>query len=214
MKNPNGIAYAGSSLLVESITMPGGHVREVVHRRNAVAFLLYDPARDAVALVRQPRVTAISKKNPEGLVTEVPAGCLESTDIEEEVIREAQEELGISLRKDQVFLLNGGAGLYTSPGWTTEMMILAFATLEPGQCDETHEHFGLQEEGESTQRIWVPVEIFASMEFEDVKTFALVRWFLSVHMERKPEEKNALLRSIVGIQEELDDRRRTENDTQ
>lgn len=195
MKNET--VYCGKILLVERVIMPGGHVREVVRKRHAVAFLLYDPAREAVAFVRQPRAPAISEENPEGLVMEAPAGHIESGNIRAEVVREAKEELGITMREDQVRLLNGGAGLYTSPGWTSEMLILAYAELEPGQCDETQEWFGLKEEGERTQRIWVPVADLVFMEFEDAKTFALVQGFLA---ERGQKRFEILLNELFACQ--------------
>ena len=61
--------------------------------------------------------------------------------------------------------------------------MLAFARLEPGQCDETRTEFGAAEEGERTKLEWIPVCELGNMIFQDLKTFALVQWFLRMRRE-------------------------------
>jgi len=172
--------YCGKFLSVHLIdTQDGLRQREVVRKKNAAAFLIYEPIRNAIILVSQVREPMITAENPAGLITEAPAGHLESNNIAAEIAREASEELGATIQENQLFLINKSALLAVSPGWTTEQMALGYVRLRPGQLEEGERQFGLAAEGENIKRKFISVSDLSSMVFEDLKTFALVQWFLN-----------------------------------
>ena len=116
--------------------------REMVIKPEAVGVLIYDPVLDAVLLIEQFRVGALTETNPWQL--EIVAGLVDGDGESLETVahREVQEETGVTLSRLErlmTFLL--------SPGGSNERF-----TLFVGQADlsvvQTGSIYGLPEEGE------------------------------------------------------------------
>ena len=116
--------------------------REMVIKPEAIGVLIYDPVLDAVLLIEQFRVGALTETNPWQL--EIVAGLVDGDGESLETVahREVQEETGVTLSRLErlmTFLL--------SPGGSNERF-----TLFVGQADlsvvQTGSIYGLPEEGE------------------------------------------------------------------
>lgn len=173
--------FEGAFVAVDQVLSDRQRAAEVVRTKNgrySVAFLLYDRASGQVILAEQNRAAMIWKANTTGRILEVPAGRVEPGESPEAVIaREASEEVGAKFDVSQVVMLNGGQPLAVSPGILDEMMYLGYVCLQAGQLVPNRE-FGLHEEGERIKRVSVHSSLLASLACEDLKTLALVQWFL------------------------------------
>ncbi len=146
---------------------------------DSVSVLIYNRTRDAVLLVRQPRVCAIRADNPEGLLTEVVAGRFDvKLGPKALALKEAREEAGVNVLEDQVELLNSGEPMYLSAGIITERVYLAYLKVDDSMVEQNERVFGEACEGERISRVWVPVEELPSYVCEDVRVFTLIQWFL------------------------------------
>jgi ADP-ribose pyrophosphatase len=102
--------------------------REIFHRGNCVAVLLYDPSRDEVVIIEQFRVGALQFPDNAWLL-EIVAGAIEEGEIAEEVAyRESIEEAGCKIQ--ELIKINE---FFTSPGGTSELLTLFY-----GKVDTTH----------------------------------------------------------------------------
>ena len=168
-----------SFVKVDRITTPSGKKREIVVSHNAVAILLYHLQSDCVVLINQQRVAMISEENPEGMITEIVAGLFDlEIGIKELMVKEVEEEAGISLTEEQIELVNNGMPLASTPGGNTEKIYLGYAEINSEQIDTSRRIFGVEEEGERITRTFIPAEELESIAFDDMKTWALVQWFL------------------------------------
>lgn len=115
-------------------------VRELFVRRDAVAVVLYDPARDAVVLIEQFRVGALLDPCSPWLV-ELVAGIVEAGESEADVARrEALEEAGVV-----VDALEKIGSVHLSPGGTEETLHILCGLVDSRGIGGIH---GLAEEGE------------------------------------------------------------------
>jgi len=170
-------------LKVEEWQVPGvPHTNEIVRATDSVTVLLRDIERDRVLLVKQRRVAMCTDENPEGWLTELVAGRFDvdlgPIDL---VIKEAQEEAGVTLKREDVRLLNQGEPLALSAGILTERAYLAYATFVPDQLsgDDT-DTFGVQTEGEAITRVWMSTNAFLLLYTpEDLRVFALQQYLLA-----------------------------------
>ncbi len=148
---------------------------ETVSVTDSVAFLLYERTTDRVILT-------IQHRDPIGCaIIEVPAGRFDvDLDVKELVVKEAKEEVGVSLSEDDVILLNNGKPLAVSPGVLTEKCYLAYAEITMSQITfDDKKFYGVPEEGEKITRIIIPAsDLYGNEEFQDLKTYALVQHFL------------------------------------
>jgi len=102
--------------------------REIFHRGNCVAVLLYDPSRDEVVIIEQFRVGALQFADNAWLL-EIVAGAIEEGEIAEDVAyRESIEEAGCEIQ--ELIKINE---FFTSPGGTSELLTLFY-----GKVDTTH----------------------------------------------------------------------------
>lgn len=93
--------------------------RELFHRGNCVAVLLYDPDRDEVVIIEQFRVGALQMPDKAWLL-EIVAGAIEPDETAEQVAyREAIEESGCEIHA--LIKINE---FFTSPGGTSELLTL------------------------------------------------------------------------------------------
>lgn len=115
--------------------------REVFHRGNCVAVLLYDANRDEVVLIEQFRMGAIQLPDEQAWLLEIVAGGIEEGETAEDVAhRESMEEANCQI--DKLVKIND---FFTSPGGTSELL-----TLYCGKVDTRHVggFHGLEQEDE------------------------------------------------------------------
>ena len=130
--------------------------RELFHRGEAAAAILYDPKRDEIALVDQFRVgTLESEYGPWCL--EAVAGMMDKNETPEElVLRELQEEAGIV--PDQLLPVTS---YYSSPGGCSEKIHVFCALCDLSGAGGIH---GVDSENEDIMlRVFPADTVFANM---------------------------------------------------
>ena len=163
------------------VTLDSGVKREVVYATDAVAILLYNIEKKQIILVRQLRVPILLRGEVlGGCVTEVVAGRLDKPEksFKEIAIEEAFEEAGVTISEEDIEVLNFGVPPASSSGMTTECCYLLYAEIKSGKLKHK-KTYGLKNEGEQTTRICWPVEDLDKFPWYDMKTFALIQWFLA-----------------------------------
>jgi len=114
--------------------------RELFHRGDAVAVLMYDPAKDKVVLLEQFRVGAISDENGPWLL-EIVAGMIEQGEsITDVARRECMEESGIDVHSFENI-----HSFYSSPGGCSEKIHVLCALVN---SDNAAGIYGVEHEGE------------------------------------------------------------------
>jgi ADP-ribose pyrophosphatase len=114
--------------------------REVFERGHAAAVLLYDPAREAVALTEQFRVGALSA-GVEPWSVEIVAGIIDAGETAEATaIREVREEAGVAVTEMVPIAL-----LTASPGGSSETVSVFCARIDSAKAGGI---FGMPEESE------------------------------------------------------------------
>lgn len=172
-----GVGYQGFYRL--DIYLVGKNHHEVVTASDSVCALFYLKDQDKVLLVRQPRVAMATDDNPHGFITELVAGRFD-VDLGPKalVVKEAAEEVGAKITEDQVMLLNNGEPVAVSSGMTNEKSHLAYVEITSDMIEMEEREFGLAEEGEKIQRVWLEVQDFLDHCCEDLRVFALQQWFI------------------------------------
>ncbi len=126
--------------------------RELFHRGNCVAVLLYDPIRDEVVIIEQFRVGALQMSDQAWLL-EIVAGAIEPGETAEQVAyRESVEEAGCEIQ--QLIKIND---FFTSPGGTSELLSLFYGKVDTTNIGGIH---GLEHEHEDI--------LVTTMKFEKV----------------------------------------------
>ncbi len=152
-------------------------VREIYHRGNGAALLLFDTSRRCVVLVRQFRMAAWEAEREHraapGFLLEVPAGLVEDEDDPAvTVCKEAWEETGIRVKEPR-FLYSG----FATPGAVTEQVFYYEASYTA--ADREGSGGGLESEGEDIEVLEMPIdEAWArveSGEIRDAKTILLLQ---------------------------------------
>lgn len=140
------------SLTVRHAAYRGGEItieRELMVRPDAVVVLLYDPARDEVALIEQYRVGAY--KAPTPWLIECVAGLVDEGESTEAVARrEAEEEADLTVGR-----LEWICEYFPSPGGTDEKITLYVGEVDVGNAGGVH---GLDHEGEDILVRRLPVD--------------------------------------------------------
>ena len=115
--------------------------REVFHRGNCVAVLLYDPDRDEVVLIEQFRMGAIQLPAEQAWLLEIVAGAIEEGETAENVAhRESLEEANCEIET-----LIKISEFFTSPGGTSELLTLFCGKVDTRDVGGLH---GLASENE------------------------------------------------------------------
>jgi len=123
--------YAGGEIEIK---------RELFHRGDAVAVLMYDPSKDKIVLLEQFRVGAIDDENGPWLI-EIVAGMVEDGEsIIDVARRECKEESGINVHS-----FENVHSFYSSPGGCSEKIHIVCALVNSDQVSGVH---GLESEGE------------------------------------------------------------------
>jgi len=114
--------------------------RELFHRGDAVAVLMYDPSKDRVVLLEQFRVGAIADEKGPWLL-EVVAGMVEPGEsITDVARRECLEESGIVVHSFEAV-----HSFFSSPGGCSEKIHIVCALVDSDQAEGIH---GVAHEGE------------------------------------------------------------------
>lgn len=71
-----------------------------------------------------------------------------------------------------------------APGILTKRCYLAYAEVNSSMIETGNRVFGLHEEGERIERVIVPVKHLDRVVYEDMKTFALIHYFLRERVRR------------------------------
>lgn len=162
--------YAGGEIEVR---------RELFHRGDAVAVLLYDPARDCVVMVEQFRIGALH--DPDGpWLLEIVAGMIEDGESVTEVAkRECLEEAGL-----HVHALVNLHSFYSSPGGCSERIHLMCGLVDSRLASGTH---GVPQEGEDIRVRVLPFaeieDLLRSQRITSAMPIIALQW-LQLHRER------------------------------
>lgn len=159
--------------------------RELFVPDDAVGVLLYDPGRDALALIEQIRVGVIGSASAQrnGIspwLLELVAGVIEDGETPEQVARrEAEEEAGVTVQE-----LEPIAEYFSSPGGSNEYMTLYLGRADLGGVGGFH---GLEHEHEDIRVFVVPATELAGMvqrgEIQNAHLLIAAQWF-GVHHQR------------------------------
>lgn len=154
-----------------------GHV--VVHTTDSVSFMVYVEDWNAIILLEQSREPMKDEKNPQGLIVEVPAGRFDvDLPVAQLIAKEAKEEFGAEVDPHlDIDVLNFHAPVATSPGVLTERQYLAYVHINSSQLESEDRVFGVPGE-EEIKRLRIPVKELEEFVCSDLKTFALIQWFL------------------------------------
>ncbi len=155
--------------------------REIFERGQAVALVLYDPARDVLVLVEQFRpgvLAAMRTGEVQGLETpwliEVVAGIIGDGETPEEVARrEAMEEAGCTVGTLELI-----CRIFASPGGSSETVSLYFAMIDAPAAGGVH---GLDDEHENIRVLLVnPDEVYRWVDTGRIingPTLVGLQWF-------------------------------------
>lgn len=147
--------------------------REVFHRGNGTAILLYNKSTKTVLLTRQFRLPTYLNGNPTGMLIEACAGTLDEESPKDCIIRETREETGYHIQDaEKVF------EVYVSPGAVTELMYLYVAEYSPEM--KLSQGGGLEEENENIENVELlfskALEMVKNGEIRDAKTILLLQY--------------------------------------
>ncbi len=153
--------------------------RELFHRGECVAVLLYDPDMEEVVLIEQFRMGAIG--NPErAWLLEIVAGAIEPGETAEAVaIREAAEEANCQVK--QLTKINK---FYTTPGGSAESITLFCGIVDATKIGGVH---GLKDEDEdirvSTVKFEQAYRMIETGEIESAIPIIAIQW-LALNKEK------------------------------
>ncbi|BDZ75158.1 MULTISPECIES: NUDIX domain-containing protein [Methylophaga] len=159
--------------------------REVFHRGDCIAVLLYDPYRDEVVIIEQFRAGAIlTKQQEEAWLLEIVAGAVEENETPEDVaIREAHEEAGCEVM--ELMKINA---FYTSPGGTSECLTLFCGKVDTSEVGGVH---GLAEEDEdiavSVVKFEEAYKLVETSRIQSAIPIIAIQW-LKIHRESLREQ--------------------------
>ncbi|MEJ8757072.1 NUDIX hydrolase [Pontibacter sp. H259] len=156
--------YDGYFKMYELTVEQDGHTftREQFDRGTAVAALVHDTEKDSFILTRQFRIGSESD------LVEVVAGMVDKGENPEESIkREIEEEIGY-----HVDALEHLYTFYSSPGGTTEKVLLYFAEVSKQHADGG----GKADEHEKIEIVEYTKEEFLQLKTPDAKTIIAQLW--------------------------------------
>lgn len=161
--------------------------RELFHRGDAVAVLLYDPINDKVVLLEQFRIGAINDENGPWLM-EIVAGMVEEGEsITDVAKRECMEEAGIDVHSFETV-----HSFYSSPGGCSEKIHVLCALIDSQQAQGVH---GVEHEGEDIKVMVVDYsrlhDLMSSGEICASIPIIAIQW-LQLNRERLRQESFVL----------------------
>jgi len=133
----------------------------VLRASDSVVGLLVDETNKRVLLVRQHRAPMVREDNIDGAIIELAAGRFDvKLGPKALLVKEAQEEVGVTLTEDEIELINLGESMALSAGVLTERCFGGFAVIHPDRIEEADEGYGVADEGESISRVWMSINQF------------------------------------------------------
>ena len=164
MKRGWGLAHRGFArvwLTQHDIGFPGQSF-EVVETSDSVALLVFDKTSRELVFVSQKRPAMVRPDNTMGEIVEVLAGRFDvNLSVRALMVKEAKEELGLTISEDEIELLNFARLVALSPGILTEKMYLGYVEVDSSRF-ATGDTFG-SDPGEETKPVRVPVDILLNM---------------------------------------------------
>lgn len=156
--------------------------REIFHRGDAAAAILFDPTTQSIGLIDQFRAGALNDTVSPWCL-EVVAGMVEPEErIEDLIRRELQEEAGISN-----LTLIPITSYYSTPGGCSEMIHLFCAICDLSQAGGIH---GLDSENEDILlRVYPAEEVFNDMldsRMNNAATLIALQWLEKHALSLKP----------------------------
>jgi nudix-type nucleoside diphosphatase (YffH/AdpP family) len=149
-------------------------------RGDSVAILMHNPDDDTIVLTEQFRYSTYKPENEKetGWILEIPAGTVEKGETAEDTVRrEVKEEVGYEVEEVRHL-----STFYVSPGWTSERIMLYYASVNPK--NQTGKGGGVISEGEDIRVMLVKVnEALAKIdtgEIKDAKSIIALQW-LQLH---------------------------------
>jgi nudix-type nucleoside diphosphatase (YffH/AdpP family) len=155
----------------------------VFERGDAVAALLYDPARRKIITVNQFRLPTREKGRNRGWLIEAVAGMIRTSKDgrpmetpTECLIREVREETGYQLTHATPV-----STFFSSPGGSTERIYLFYAEVR--QTAQVEKGGGVPEDGEDIEIVEFDIDEFFRLmtagEFEDPKLIIAGQWLMA-----------------------------------
>lgn len=170
-----------SRFSIATVRLADGTVveRAIEDHGDSVGVLPYDPERRVATLVRELRVPPLFAAAEQSQL-EAPAGLIDDGTPEENVRREALEEVGLRLH-DLEFV----GATYSCASLTTEKLHLFLASYRP--TDRVEKGGGAEGEHEDIRVVEMPLADLARMadagELSDLKTLTLVLALRARHPE-------------------------------
>lgn len=154
------------------------HGEEVLETSDSVALLVFDKTSRELVFVNQKRPAMVRPENPEAIINEVLAGRFDvKIGVRGLMVKEAKEELGLTVSAEEIELLNNGDPLALSPGILTERMYVGYVEASSARFADG-DTFGV-DVGEVTRPVRIPVDHLDEVVWDDMKTWALVQWFIA-----------------------------------
>lgn len=163
-------------------TYMGGEIevqRELFHRGDAVAVLLYDPSKDKIVLIEQFRVGAIEDEKGPWLL-EIVAGVIEQGEsITDVARRECKEEAGVDVHSFETV-----HSFYSSPGGCSEKIHILCGLIDSEGVAGVH---GLEDEGEDIKVLVIDFaelhDLMVSQQISSAIPLVALQW-LQLNRER------------------------------
>jgi len=171
----------------------------VVRASDSVVGLLYDATNDRVLLVNQHRAPIVREDNPDGGITELVAGRFDvNLGPRALLVKEAKEEVGVQITEDEVKLVNLGVPMALSAGVLTERCYGGFAVIHPDRIADGDEGYGVENEGEQINRVWMSAEEFiSSTTVHDCwRVYAMAQFLARRRLEAKVVELEEKLHEL------------------
>lgn len=163
------------------------HMIEVVRTNDSAVLCVYDEVNERVLLVRQQRAPMIREDNPAGIIEELVAGRFDkSVGPMGLAIIEAMEEAGISLREEDVEIINSGIPMAVSAGVITERSYGMLAIIRPQQITEGDDGYGV-DEGEEISRVWYSVQDFIDRVHSCWRVWGFAQYIARRRLEQQLE---------------------------
>lgn len=184
MEKPKRSVLVKEFLSVER-DLENGHL--VVVSTDSVGILMYDLVSEKVILTRQSRSPMKGVTDENGMLVEVPAGRFDcDLGVVGLVLKEVFQETGLTIKSEDVGILNGGRPLSLCPGTNTERMYLAAVEIDLSAVHQDDKVYGEESEGERIERLVLSFADFLSMDFQDMKTWALAQYLINA-INAKPK---------------------------
>lgn len=158
-------------------------IRNSIEKRDGVAALLYDSAKNEILLIEQFRYSTALHGEP--WLIEVVAGAIDEGETAEEAIkREIKEEAGYEVSMLKKIML-----IYPSPGFLNERLHIFIAWIS--EAHKISDGGGISEEDEDIRNVRFPLsdvpQLISSGKIRDAKSIVALQHLY--HLEAKKEHE-------------------------